>query len=159
MMNFSTLLLALGLLCLGVKCEDWDAEIDSFVDKLRPNADKACIVGLDGTMWTTGDHEKNLKLSPVEAGNIAAIVKEDDKSLERRGFVKVEGVIYDYVEIVDTDNKTILFKKNRSGWITLTKTEKAVLVVHAVEDVHWGMIENVVSNVEEVADHIEHLGY
>ena len=55
----------------------WDSYIDNLIGQSADangehHADKACIIGIDGSMWTSDGHPHSLKLSAEEAAAIGA---------------------------------------------------------------------------------------
>jgi len=63
---------------------------------------KACIVGLDGSIWTTEKHPNALKINVFEASNIARCFRDKDFTpFETEGSVFVEGSRHIYVRELD----------------------------------------------------------
>lgn len=52
----------------------WDSYIDNLIAQTKDakgsaHCDKACIIGVDGSMWTTAGHAKALKVSTRGCSN------------------------------------------------------------------------------------------
>ena len=63
----------------------WDSYIDNLIAHTKdasgtPQCDRACIIGLDGSIWTTESHPHALELTAAEAGDIGRVMKSEDMS-------------------------------------------------------------------------------
>ena len=69
----------------------WDSYIDNLLGHCSGACDKACIVGLDGSKWTTDGHPSALKISPAEITPIAsALTSINFEPLQANG-ITIEG--------------------------------------------------------------------
>jgi len=131
----------------------WNAYIDSIVDNTIDSAgtkhcDKAAIVGLNGSMWTTSEHEKALKLEQSEITKIVnAVEKGDVTPLQASGIV-CEGVKYQFLR-ADPTEKLIMGKKKDHGAITIHGSKTAIVIGHTQEGCQQGQTNNGVSKVVE----------
>jgi len=55
----------------------WNQYIDNILAQSSEQCDKACIIGLDGSQWTTADHPNCLKLTPAEVATITRVLGEE----------------------------------------------------------------------------------
>ena len=58
----------------------WDSYIDNLIAQTKDasgntHCDKACIIGLDGSQWTTAGHANALKVSIYDGTCVTRIVK------------------------------------------------------------------------------------
>ena len=58
----------------------WDSYIDNLISQTKDAAgsfhcDKACIIGIDGSQWTTAAHASALKVSIYDGASLSRIVK------------------------------------------------------------------------------------
>lgn len=113
----------------------WDAQIQDLLSQTKgrdghKNGDKAAIIGLDGSKWTTDGATNGLKLSELEAANIANAFKSNDfTSMQAHGII-VEGVKYNFLR---EDDGVVLGKMKGFGSITLQKTKTAIVIGHTCE--------------------------
>lgn len=54
----------------------WNTYIDNLIAQSSDNCDKACIIGFDGSQWTTKDHSNNFNLSTQEIATITRILSK-----------------------------------------------------------------------------------
>ena len=54
----------------------WNQYIDNLIAQSSQNCDKACIIGFDGSQWTTKEHPNNLNLSNQEIATITKILSK-----------------------------------------------------------------------------------
>jgi len=130
----------------------WDSYIDNLIGHSAENTDKACIIGLNGTCWTTSAHAKALKPSAVEISNIAAAFKSGNFTSFQSGGILLEGVLYQFLR---ADETIALGKKKDQGAITLQKSKTAIVIGHTKEGGQQGMT-NIAVGV--IADYLESLG-
>jgi len=115
----------------------WDGYIDSILGGAKGNADKACIIGLNGGPWTTSAHASNINLQGTEAQNIAAAMNSGDYSSLQSGGIFVEGQKYRFLR-GDNDEGLVLGKLKDNGAITIHKSETAVVIGHTAEGKQQG---------------------
>jgi len=136
----------------------WDSYIDNLVAQTKDaggnaHADKACIIGQDGSKWTTDGHANALKITAQEAGKIGAAFKAKDFSTFMAGGVYVAGQKYQFLR--EEDGKLVLAKSKGQGAITLQISKTAVVIGHTAEGSQQG---NVNKGVSVIADYLESLG-
>ena len=61
----------------------WDSYIDNLIAQTKDSSgnihcDRACIIGMDGSQWTTASHANALKLQGHEGVNIGKCFKNKD---------------------------------------------------------------------------------
>ena len=137
----------------------WDSYIDNLLSQTKDNngtthSDKACIIGIDGTSWTSATHANAMKLSETEAKAIAKCFKEKDFTPMKAGGIHAEGVKYQFLR--EEDNKLALGKKKECGAITLQKSKTAVVIAHTKEGCQQG---NVNKGVAVIAEYLESMNY
>lgn len=87
------------------------------------NADtwcKACIIGLDGSIWTTGKHANALKILINEATAIARCFKYKDFTPFITNGVYIEG--YHHIYVRELDGKFVWARGNECIFLQASKT-------------------------------------
>jgi len=131
----------------------WDAYVASVVGYCGGAADKACIIGLDGSKWTSDAPEGALPISADEAGVIArAINNEDNSSFQASGIV-IGSVKYQFLR---GEEGVYLGKKKDNGAVTLQKTNQAIIIGHTKEGASQGSTNQ---GVGKMADYFISIGY
>lgn len=134
----------------------WDDYIDNLIAQTKDvkgnvHCDKACIIGQDGSVWTTSAHPNALKLSGHEAINIGKCFKTKDFSMFEYGGVLCEG--QQYFLLREVDGKIVYAKKH--GGLCLQASKTAVVIGHCPEDgTHFG---NLNKGVAVIAEYLESL--
>lgn len=131
----------------------WDSYIDNLIGHTKGQADRACIIGIDGSKWTTDGHPLALKISPTEAQNIAQCFQSGDFSTFMASGIHIEGVKYQFLR--EEEQKLVLGKKKDRGAITLQKSQTAIVIAHCEEGCQQG---NVNKGVAVIAEYLESLG-
>jgi len=129
----------------------WDAYVDNLLGHAAGHADKACIIGKDGSLWTTSANPKNLNLSPTEASNIGKAFESEFTPFQANG-IFAEGVKYQFLR---GEESLALGKKKDHGAITLQASKSAIVIGHTAEGQQQG---NVNKAVGVIADYLESLG-
>jgi len=132
----------------------WNAYIDSICDNTADNAgtkhcDRAAIVGLNGSCWTTCDHSKSMKLEPSEITKLANAMSSGDTSILQSGGIVLEGVKYQFLR---GDDKMILGKKKDHGAITIQASKTALVIGHTQEGCQQG---NTNKGVDSIVTYLE----
>lgn len=135
----------------------WDAYIDNLIAQSKDasgtaHCDQACIIGLDGSPWTTDNPAGALKLSPDERSTLAHGMKTADFSLFQSAGIVAGGVKYQFLRAQD---KMALGKKKGHGAITVQASRTAVVIGHTKEGGQQGNTNKAVS---VIADYLESLG-
>jgi len=125
----------------------WDSYIDTVCDTSNQHCDKACIIGQDGSQWTSNGHAKALKITPAEAGTIAKIMKSGDDVPFQANGILVEGVKYTFLRKIN-DN-AVVGKKKDHGAITLQTSNTAVIIGHTKEGGQQGDTNKGVGHVAD----------
>ncbi|XP_033748927.1 profilin-like [Pecten maximus] len=130
---------------------------DSYIDNLRAyskdgsgriNADRACIIGLDGgAKWTTDEHPNAFKPDPQECADIASVFKGKNFGLFQTSGIYIEGVKYQFLR--EEDQKTAMAKKKDLGSVTLQASKTAVVIGHCPEGSQQGNLNKAVSIIAE----------
>lgn len=136
----------------------WDSYIDNLVAQSKdqagnPHADQACIIGQDGSKWTSDGHANALKVSAEEAVKIGRVFKDKDFSAFMSNGVWVAGTKYQFLR--EEDGKLVLAKCKGMGAVTLQSSKTAVVIGHTAEGSQQG---NVNKGVGVIADYLESLG-
>lgn len=137
----------------------WDSYVDNLVAQSRDSygnvhADRACIIGLDGSKWTTDDQPNAIKLSPGEAQRISKAFKEEDFSEFMANMLQAEGHSYTFLR--EMDKKIVLAKLKGYGALTLQRSKKAVIIGHTAEGLQQGKVNVAVGCI---ADYLESHGF
>ncbi|XP_069135044.1 profilin-like [Argopecten irradians] len=135
---------------------------DSYIDNLRAyskdsaggiNADRVCIIGLDGAAkWTTDDHPNACRATPDECSNIAKAFRGKDFTPFQAGGIYLEGIKYQFLR--EEDNKVVMAKKKDMGSITMQASKTAVVIGHCPEGGQQGSLNK---GVTAIADYLENL--
>ncbi|CAH1801073.1 unnamed protein product, partial [Owenia fusiformis] len=130
----------------------WDSYIDNLIGHTAGNCDKACIIGLDGSKWTTDGHDKALKIQASEAATIGQAMTSKDFTPFQTSGILVEGIKYQFLRGEDT---LVLGKKKDNGAITFQSSKKAIVIGHTAEGQQQG---NTNKGVGVIAEYLESLG-
>lgn len=136
----------------------WDSYIENLIAQSTDSygnvhADRACIIGLDGSKWTTDDHPNAIKLSPCEAVAIGRAFKKEDFSAFMANLVQAEGLSYTFLR--EMDKKVVFAKFKGNGALTLQRSKTAVIIGHTAEGSQQGTVNVAVARI---ADYLELLG-
>jgi len=134
----------------------WNAYIDAVCEhskdeQQKVHCDKAAIIGMNGSMWTTSDHAKALKLEQAEIQKIVKAIENNDPMPLQTSGVNCEGVKYQFLRH-DPDLKMVLCKKKDHGAITIQGTKTAIVIGHTQEGMSQGITNKGVGNV---VDHLQ----
>jgi len=130
----------------------WDSYLDNLAGHCGGHLDVACIIGLDGSKWTTDGHPKALKITPAEASTIGSAMEKSDFTPFQSGGIIIAGVKYQFLR---GDDNLALGKKKDNGSITMQKSKTAVVIGHVIEAKSQG---NVNKGVAVIAEYLESLG-
>jgi len=135
----------------------WDSYIDNLISQSRdsagdPHCDKACIIGKDGSQWTTSAHANNLNLTGEEASTIATALNGKSFSGLQANGIYAEGMKYQFLR--EEDGKLVLGKKKDNGALTLQASKTAVVIGHTKEGGQQG---NTNKGVAVIAEYLESL--
>jgi len=130
----------------------WDGYIDNLIGHSAGNTDKACIIGLDGSCWTTAAHAKSLKPTAAEINTIANAFKTTNYTTLQANGILLEGVKYQFLR---SDDTMALGKKKDLGAITLQKSKTAIVIGHTKEGGQQGGTNKAVG---VIAEYLESLG-
>ena len=115
-------------------------------------ADKCCIIGLDGSIWTTSE-DNVIDITSAEAASIAHIMNCQDYSQFQANGITIGGVKYTFLR---SNDKAVYGKKCGSGGISLQATNKAIVISHCIEGGQQGKVNDA---VYKVAEYLEQNGY
>lgn len=115
-------------------------------------ADKGCIIGLDGSIWTTPE-ENVIDITSAEAASIAHTMNSQDYIVFQNNGITIGNVKYQFLRSVE---KAVYGKKHGAGGISLQSTNKAVVISHCVEGGQQGKVNDAVF---KVAEYLEQNGY
>jgi len=130
----------------------WDSYIDNLLGHANGMADKGCIIGIDGSMWTTSAHANNMNLSADEAAKIGKAFGAKDFSVFQAGGVFAEGVKYNFLRSMDN---LALAKKKDYGALSMQCSKTAVVIAHTAEGQQQGDCNKAVG---VIAEYLESLG-
>lgn len=134
---------------------------DSYIDNLqahakdsegKSHADSACIIGLDGSKWTSDAPANAIKITPTEAVNIGKCFQKNDFTPMQAGGVHIAGIKYQFLR--EEDGKLVLAKKKDHGAISMQKSKTAIVVAHVPEGGQQGTTNKAVA---AIADYLESL--
>lgn len=137
----------------------WDSYIDNLISQTKDssgttNADKACIIGLDGgAPWTSAGHANALQLTGSEGPNIAKTFKSKDFTTFQAGGIYAGGIKYQFLR--GEEDKLVLGKKKDHGAITMQCSKTAIVIAHTAEGCQQGSTNR---GVSVIADYLEGLG-
>lgn len=129
----------------------WDSYIDNLLGHCAGHCDKACIIGVDGSKWTTDNHASQFKLTPAEAVTIGKVMSGDDYTSFQASGVLCEGVKYQFLR---GDAGEVLAKKKDHGAVTLTRANTCVVIGHTKEGSSQG---NTNKGVTVIVDYLKSL--
>jgi len=129
----------------------WDGYVDSILGGAKGNADRACIIGLNGVPWTTAAHANHLNLQGNEAQTIGAAFTSGDVSTFQAGGIFIGGEKYRFLR-EDKDEGLVLGKLKDNGAITMQKSETAVIIAHTIEGKQHGDTN---TGVKTVVDYLK----
>lgn len=131
----------------------WDQYLDSLFTHGQSHLDKACIIGLDGSKWTSDNHVNSLKVAPAEASEIAKCFKTKDFSSFQANGVHVEGEKYHFLKV---DDNVVLAKKKDKGAITCQSSQTGIIIAHTKEGCQQGYTNKAVANI---TGYLSSIGY
>jgi len=131
----------------------WDSYIDNLIGHTQNNCDKACIIGLDGSKWTTDGHANAFKITAPEAANVGKAMKSGDFTVFQASGIYIESVKYQFLRA--EEQGLVLGKKKDNGAITMQKSKTAIVIGHTKEGGSQG---NVNKGVAVIAEYLESLG-
>lgn len=130
----------------------WDSYIDNLMGHAADQADKACIIGLDGSKWTTDGHANAIKITATEAANVGKAFKSSDFTTFQANGIHLEGTKYQFLR---GEEKLALGKKKDLGSITMQASKTAVVIGHTKEGGQQGSTNKAVG---VIAEYLESLG-
>merc|ERR1719494_641924 len=130
----------------------WDGYIDNLIGHCSGACDQACIIGKDGSKWTTDGHPKALKISAQEAATIGRAFHLGDMTTFQASGIVIAGIKYQFLRGDDT---MALGKKKDNGAVTLQCSKTAVVIGHTSEGQSQG---NTNKGVGVIAEYLEGLG-
>lgn len=129
----------------------WDAYIDSILTNSEGNADMACIIGLDGSKWTTDEHRQSLYISSKEIHEVCTVMLDMEvRSFQENG-IWISGTRYHYLRKF---HNMVFGKLTGKGAVTLQKTKCGLVIAHTPENKRQAMVNLA---VHTVADYLESL--
>jgi len=136
----------------------WDSYIDNLLAQTKDNSgtahcDKACIIGKDGSRWTTSGHPNHFNITDEEAKTIGQAMSSKSWTGFQSGGIYGEGLKYQYLRV--EDEKVVLGKKKDNGAVTIHASKTAVVIGHTMEGSQQG---NTNKGVAVIADYLESLG-
>jgi len=139
---------------------NWDDYINRLIASTRDakgvaHCDKVCIIGLDGSFWTTTNHPNAIKLSRNEARTIAECFKAKDFTPYMGSMVYIENRSHVYTFLKEDEGKILYARGGGCGSYTLQASKTAVVIGHCQENWQQG---NLNKGVYVIASHLESLG-
>lgn len=136
----------------------WDSYIDNLVAQTKDSSgavhcDKACIIGKDGSRWTTSGHPNHFNITDEEAKTIGQAMTSKLFTGFQSGGIYAEGLKYQYLR--EEDGKMVLGKKKDNGAVTIQASKTAVVIGHTIEGSQQG---NTNKGVGVIAEYLESLG-
>jgi len=142
--------------------EGYGAYIDSIIAQSKAgdkeNCDKGFIMGLkDGTPWTTNvetNPEILMKLTDSERQTIVNAFDNKDFSGFMNNGIFAESIKYEFLRVID-DREVLGKSKEGQGSINLSKTNQAIVIGHASDDMQAG---NLNKAVDAIVQYMKGLG-
>ena len=131
----------------------WDSYISNLSGQCKGALEKACIIGLDGSKWTTDAHAQSLKVSLPEAKTLGDIMKKKEFGPFQASGIVVVGIKYQYLR--EMDGTIVLGKKKDHGAITLQSSKTAVVIGITKEGGQQGDVNK---GIAVIAEYLESLG-
>ncbi|KAJ8322382.1 hypothetical protein KUTeg_000853 [Tegillarca granosa] len=134
----------------------WDSYIDNLIGHSKDSAgnahiDKAAIIGLDGSQWTSQGIEHGININPSEAASIAKCFKNKDFTEFQGNGVKLDGVKYQFLR---GEENIALAKKKDHGSVTMQASKSAVVIGHCPEGCQQGNTNKAVSCIAEYLESV-----
>ena len=129
----------------------WNSYVDNIIAQSAGQCDKACIIGLNGSLWTTADNANNLNISSDEAVTLGRVISSEDLSSFQANGVHICGEKYQFLR---EDEGIVYAKKKDLGCITLHKSKSAIVIGHTKEG---GVVGSVNKGVAVIAEYLESL--
>eukprot|EP00111_Clytia_hemisphaerica_P008698 TCONS_00025423-protein len=130
----------------------WDGYIDNLLGHCVGQCDTACIIGKDGSKWTTDGHASALKITAQEAATVGKAFTSGDMTPFQASGIVIAGVKYQFLR---GDDILALGKKKDNGAVTLQCSKTAVVIGHTKEG---GTQGNTNKGVAVIAEYLESLG-
>eukprot|EP00571_Detonula_confervacea_P010358 CAMPEP_0172301490 /NCGR_PEP_ID=MMETSP1058-20130122/3376_1 /TAXON_ID=83371 /ORGANISM="Detonula confervacea, Strain CCMP 353" /LENGTH=134 /DNA_ID=CAMNT_0013011631 /DNA_START=78 /DNA_END=482 /DNA_ORIENTATION=- len=131
----------------------WNNYIDRIISS---KCDKAAIIGIDGSLWTTNNHPNNWNITASEASVIGKAVSDPNLTVFQQSGIIVDGVKYECLRAeLNSDNKMVLGKKKDDGFISIQITKTAVIIAHTKEGESHG---DTAVAVEQIASYLGQSG-
>ena len=124
----------------------WNSYIDSLLGHAKGHADKVCIIGLDGTAWTTAAHANHLNLQGDETNVIVAAMKNAEFTTFHTSGIRAGGQKYQFLR---EDENEALGKLKDNGAITIRKSRTGIVIAHTAEGKQQGDTNKAVATVAE----------
>jgi len=129
----------------------WDGYIDSIISTGEGHCDKVCIIGKDGSQWTTPNHANALKIAAEEVQGIVAGTR-DISHFQTKGAV-VDGVKYQFLR---NDEDQYYFKKKEFGALTVYCSKQAIVLGHTREGSQQGKTNCAVGKTVEYLKSVDY---
>lgn len=130
----------------------WDSYIDNLIGHGAGHTDAACIIGMDGSKWTTDSHGQAIKITAQEAATIGRVYTSGDASVFQTSGLHIGGIRYQFLR---KDENVVLAKKKDNGAITMQSSKTAIVIGHTKEGGSQG---NTNKAVGVIAEYLESLG-
>lgn len=134
----------------------WDSYTDNLIKRSNDyvsgifHTEKACIIGLDGGLWTTAGSANTISLNQMEAVNIAKCFRSKDFSQFISSGIIAEG--QKYIFLKQDNGKIVYGKLKRHGVLTLQPSKTAIVIAYTSEFHRPG---NTNRAVHEIAKYLE----
>jgi len=137
----------------------WDGYLDSLQGYAGGPAhcERGAILGLDGSLWTSTNTAKGLRVSAAEAQQIARVFKSKDFTQMQAGGIMCEGQKFQFLrEDQDDGFPYVCGKKKGAGSITIQATKSAIVVGLCPESGQQG---NLNKGVSQISKYLVSTGY
>ena len=108
----------------------WDSYIDNLIGHTSGACDKACIIGKDGSKWTTDANPKSLQITAAEAQTLGRCMSTGDYTPLQASGILIEGIKYQFLR---GEENLALGKKKDHGALTIQCTKTACVIGHTAE--------------------------
>ncbi|VDH96678.1 profilin [Mytilus galloprovincialis] len=128
----------------------WDGYIDNIIARSKDvfgvcHVDKACIIGINGKLWTTAGNANAIKLKQDEAYHIANCFKAKDFSLFITCGVVAEGLKYFFLK--EDDGKIVYAKLKNHGALTFQCSKTSIIIAHTDDGYQLGSTNKAVYGI------------
>ncbi|XP_014786256.1 profilin-like [Octopus bimaculoides] len=129
----------------------WNDYVNN-IQQCCDDCDKGCILGRDGSIWTT-NQDNVLNISPEEAAKFASSLNDQQNDTLTSTGVTMCGEKYNFIR---KDDRFLFCKKGGCGSLSIQWTDKSIIVAHCKEGGCTGKVNEA---LHKTMSHLEHCDY